>query len=254
MPVTNEEIAAIFETMATLLEMKGDSIFKIRAYQRAARTIGELSFSLEQGVKDQVDFKKIPGIGKAISDKIQEYCQSGGIATYDRLVGELPDGVLTMMSIPGVGPKTAMLIARELGVSTIEGVEKEILAGKLATLSGLGPKTAETILRHIRVLGSKDGRTPLGQALSVAEATVDYLKEQCPDLGELLPAGSLRRWEETIGDIDLVGGGGRGEETSSSSPEAVSEALVSIPGLREVLGQGSKENQRGAGVGHPGGP
>jgi len=234
MPVTNEEIAAIFEDMSTLLEMKGDSIFKIRAYQRAARTIGELPFSLEQGVKDQADFKKIPGIGKAISDKIQEYCQNGRILAHDRLVGELPDGVLTMMSIPGVGPKTAMLIARELGVSTIEGVEKEIHAGKLAALPGLGPKTAETILRHIRVMGSKDGRTPIGPALSVAEATMDYLREQCPDLVGLLPAGSLRRWEETIGDIDLVG-------TSSSSPEAVSEALVSIPGLQDVLGQGPKK-------------
>ena len=234
MPVSNEEIAAIFEDMATLLEMKGDSIFKIRAYQRAARTIGELSFSLEQGVKDQVDLKKIPGIGKAISDKIQEYCHSGGIVAYDRLVGELPDGVLTMLSIPGVGPKTAMLIARELGVSTIEGVEKEIHAGKLAALPGLGPKTAETILRHIRVMGSKDGRTPIGTALSVAEATVDYLREKCPDLGELLPGGSLRRWEETIGDIDLVG-------TSSASPEAVSDALVALPGLQVVLGQGPKK-------------
>ena len=234
MPVTNEEIAAIFEEMATLLEMKGDSIFKIRAYQRAARTIGELSFSLEQGVKDQLDLKKIPGIGKAISDKIQEYCLSGRVTAYDRLVGELPDGVLTMLSIPGVGPKTAMLIARELGVSTIEGVEKEIHAGKLAALPGLGPKTAETILRHIRVMGSKDGRTPIGEALSVAEATVDYLKEQCPALGELLPAGSLRRWEETIGDIDLV-------VSISSTPEAVSEALVSLPGIQEVLGQGPKK-------------
>ena len=233
MPVTNEEIASVFEDMATLLEIKGDSIFKIRAYQRAARTIVELSFSLEQGVKDQVDFKKIPGIGKAISEKIQEYCQSGRIVSHDRLVGELPDGVLTMMSIPGVGPKTAMLIARELGVSTIEGLEKEVHAGKLAALPGLGPKTAETILRHIRVIGSKDGRTPLGSALSVAEATVDYLREQCPDLGQLVPAGSLRRWEETIGDIDLVG--------TSSSPETVSEALVSISGLQEVLGKGPKK-------------
>ena len=234
MPVTNEEIAAIFENMATLLEMQGDSIFKIRAYQRAARTIGELSFSLEQGVKDQVDLKKIPGIGKAINDKIQEYCQVGRIAAYDRLVGELPDGVLTMMTIPGIGPKTAMLITRELGVSTIEGVEKEIQAGKLAALPGLGPKTAETILRHIRVMGSMDGRTPIGQALSVAEDTVEYLRERCPHLGRLLPAGSLRRWEETIGDIDLVVG-------VSSSPEAVSEALVSIPGLQEVLGKGPKK-------------
>ena len=233
MPVTNEEIAEIFENMAVLLEMKGDSIFKIRAYQRATRTIGELSFSLAQGVKDQVDFKKIPGIGKAISDKIQEYCQSGRVAAYDRLVGELPDGVLTLMSIPGVGPKTAVLIARELGVSTVEGLEREIHAGKLAALPGLGSKTAETILRHIRVMGSKEGRTPIGEALAVAEATVAYLRDTCPDLDQLLPAGSLRRWEETIGDIDLVG--------TSPSPGAVSEALVSIRGLQEVLVQGPKK-------------
>ena len=139
MPVSNEDIAEIFENMATLLEMKGDTVFKIRAYQRAARTIGHLSFSLEQAVGEGVDLKKIPGIGKAISEKTQEYLETGRIRAYDELVGELPDGVLTLMTIPGIGPKSAMLITQELGISTIEGIEKAVHDGSLAALPRMGP-------------------------------------------------------------------------------------------------------------------
>ena len=190
--------------MRDTLTLDRDTIFKIRAYQRAARTIGQLSFPLEQGVRDEVDLKKIPGIGKAISDKIREYLQSGRVSAYDKLLVELPDGVLTLMTIPSIGPKTAMLISQELGVSTIEGVEKAIHEGQLASLPGLGERTAENILRHIHSLRTKDGRTPIGQALSLAEETVHSLRQACPHLVQLLPAGSLRRWEETIGDIDLV--------------------------------------------------
>ena len=124
MPVSNDEIAELFENMATLLEMKGDTVFKIRAYQRAARTINQLSFPLEQAVRDAVDLKKIPGIGKAISEKTQEYLLTGRVDAYERLLAELPDGILTLMTIPGIGSKSAMLIAQELGVSTIEGIEK----------------------------------------------------------------------------------------------------------------------------------
>lgn len=233
MPVSNDEIADLFENMATLLEMKGDTIFKIRAYQRAARTISQLSFPLEQGVRDEVDLKKIPGIGKAINDKIHEYLQNGQVSAYEKLLAELPDGVLTLMTIPGIGPKSAMLISRGLGVSTIEGVEKAIHEGRLASLPGLGEKTAENILRHIHSLGTKDGRTPIGQALSLAEETVLALRQACPHLAQLQPAGSLRRWEETIGDIDLVG--------ISPEPEAVGQALVALPEVREVLGQGPKK-------------
>ena len=233
MPVSNDEIAELFENMATLLEMKGDTVFKIRAYQRAARTISQLSLPLEQGVREEVDLKKIPGIGKAINDKIREYLKSGRVSAYDKLLAELPDGVLTLLTIPGIGPKTAMLISQELGVSTIEGVEKAIHEGQLASLPRLGGKTAENILRHIHSLRTKDGRTPIGQALSLAEETVCALRQECPHIAQLHPAGSLRRWEETIGDIDLVG--------TSAQPEAVSQALVNLPGVQEVLGQGPKK-------------
>ncbi len=239
MPVTNEEIAELFENMATLLEMKGDTVFKIRAYQRAARTISQLSFPLEQAVRDEVDLKKIPGIGKAISEKTQEYLNTGRVDAYERLLAELPDGVLTLMTIPGIGSKTAMLITQELGVSTIEGIEKAIHEGKVAALPRMGQRTADNILHHIHSLrtmdGRRNGRTPIGQALAVAEETAAALQAQCPYLEQLYPAGSLRRWEETIGDIDLVG------VAPESLQAGVGDALVALPGVQEVMAHGPKK-------------
>ena len=235
MPATNEEIAHLFENMATLLEMKGDTVFKIRAYQRAARTISHLSFSLEQAVREEVDLKKIPGIGKAISDKTQEYLATGRVRAYEELIGELPDGVLTLMDIPGIGPKSALLISQELGVSTIEGIEKAIHDGSLAALPRMGQRTADNILRHLRVLGSKDGRTPIGPALTAAEETVAALRAECPYVEQLYPAGSLRRWEETIGDIDLVG------VAPEDLQAAVGDVLVELPAVQEVLVHGPKK-------------
>lgn len=231
--ITNEEVAELFEDMATLLEIKGDTVFKIRAYQRVSRTISQLSFSLAQAVANDVDLKKVPGIGKAISDKIHEMVATGQVSAYQRLKEEMPEGVLAIMSIPGIGPKTAALIANELKVSTIEGLEQAIQEGKLAVLPGLGQKTADTILRNIQNMRTKDSRTPIGEALAAAEAVVSALREQCPHIGLLYPVGSLRRWEETIGDIDLIG--------TSPHPQEVSQALVSLPEVANVLVHGEKK-------------
>jgi DNA polymerase (family 10) len=233
MSVSNEEIAQLFENMASFLEMKGDAVFKVRAYQRAARTIEQLPFELEQAVAEGMDLKKVPGIGKAINDKIYELVQTSKVSAYEKLLSELPQGALEIMTIPSVGPKTARLIAKELGVSTIEELEQAIRAGKVAGLPGLGGKTADNILHHIESMRIKDQRTPIGEALSIAERVVSVLREKCPHIGQLYPAGSLRRWEETIGDIDLVG--------TSPHPEEVSQALVSLPEVQEVLGHGTKK-------------
>ena len=234
MPVDNEEIVQLFENMATLLEMKGDTVFKIRAYQRAARTIDQLSFPLEQAVRDQADLKKIPGIGKAISEKIQELLQTGQVAAYEKLLAELPEGVLNLMDIPGIGPKTAMLLSQELKVVTVAELEQAIQAGRLAALPRMGQKTADNILRSIQSLRTKDSRTPIGEALKAAEQTVAALRQECPHIDLLYPAGSLRRWEETIGDIDLVGTAGH--------PEEVGNALVSLSTVQEVLVHGPKKS------------
>ena len=148
-PVINKGIAEVFRNMAALLEMKGDSIFKIRAYQKAARTIEELSFPLEGAVKDGMNLKSIPGIGDAISSKIQELIATGKVATYERLKAELPDAALVLMDVPGVGPKTAMFIAQELGLSTIAEVEKAIEDGRLAALLSIDKETSRSVLQNI---------------------------------------------------------------------------------------------------------
>ena len=232
---TNQAIAELFENMAALLEMKGDTIFKIRAYQRAARTIDQLPLSLEQAVKDGMELKSIPGIGDAISKKIHDLVTIGRVETYERLKSELPDGVLTLMNVPGIGPRTAMLVAKELGATTIEGVEKTALDGSLAALPNMGEKTAQNILRHIRSLRTKDQRMPIGQALPVAERVISALRDQCPDLGEMSPVGSLRRWKETVGEIDIMGTG--------RNPAQVMDALVGLPVVQAVLGHGQKKSR-----------
>ena len=162
MPTTNEEIAEVFDNMASLLEMKGDSIFKIRAYQRAARTVENLPFTLEQAVRDGMDLKSIAGIGDAISKKIEDLVINGKVEAYERLKAELPDGVLTLMNVPGVGPKTALRIAQESGANTLEEMEKAILHGRLASLPGMGDTMAQNIVRHIRSQRANGNEVPVG--------------------------------------------------------------------------------------------
>ena len=229
----NGQIAQAFEELAILSEMKGEVVFKVRAYQRAARTIDQLPISLESAVNDGVDLKTIPGVGSAISSKIQELVTTGSMQTYEKLKAELPPGVLTLMNVPGIGPKTAMLVATELGTSTVEEMESAILAGRLSALPRMGEKTAENILRHIRSLRSKDGRTPIGQALPIAESIIDSLRHACPGIRQMEYAGSLRRWQETIGDIDIMG----------TAPDAVPviDALASLSSVQQLLVKGPKK-------------
>ena len=233
MAPTNEQIAELFENMGSLLEMKGDTIFKIRAYQRAARTIEQLSSPLAQAVENGEDLTKIPGVGKAISEKIAEFIGTGQVAAYQRLLEELPPGVLDLKDIPGIGPKTAVAIGVELGISTVEGVAEAAADGRLAGLPRMGQKAADSILRHIEAFQAIGSRTPIGQALPIAEEVIAALRKQCPEIGPLFPAGSLRRWEETIGDIDLIG--------TAPDPEAVGDALVALPMIKDVLVHGPKK-------------
>ena len=233
MAATNEQIAELFENMGTLLEMKGDGVFKIRAYQRAARTIEQLASPLATAVANGEDLTKIPGVGKVISEKIAEFISTGQVSAYERLVEELPPGVLDLKEIPGVGPKMAMAISQQLGISTVDGVAEAAADGRLATLPRMGKRAAEGILRHINAFKGMGSRTPIGEALPVAEEVMNALREQCPEIDQLFPVGSLRRWEETIGDIDLIG--------TSPNPESVSDAFVALQMVKDVLVHGPKK-------------
>ena len=229
-PISNEEIVRLFNDMAAMLEIKGDSVFKIRAYQRAANTIEQLSWSLAAAAAAGDDLRKIPGVGKAISEKVQEYVATGRVVAHDRLAGELPPNVLDLLEVPGMGPKTVKAAVAELGIGSVVELEQAALDGRLAQLPRMGKRSAENILRHIRAQRMRSDRTPLGVASETCAAVSAQLFDACPGLVSLTSAGSLRRWEETIGDIDLI--------AVSENPAETGAALTAVAGIREVLVHG----------------
>ena len=186
--MNNAAIAQVFQDMADLLELKEDNPFKIRAYQKAARAIETLPEELDQVMKEG-RLREIPGVGEAISQKITELLTTGKLGAYEKLRSEFPEGVINLMSIPGVGPKTALRITKELGISNVDELEKAILDGKVASLYRLGDKTAENILHHIQTLRRKDTRIPIGEALPLADEIVSALQKQT-GVRNLTPAGS----------------------------------------------------------------
>lgn len=233
MPFSNDDIAKIFERMADLSELKGEVVFKVRAYQRAARAIEQQLEPLEQWVREGRDLKAIPGVGKEIANKITELVTTGRMDAYERAKAEFPEGVLTLMDIPGVGPKTAHRLVTELGVTSVKELEQAIVDGRVAALPRLGQKAADNILRHIRTLGTKERRIPLGKALPIAEQVVAALRQRCPSLMDAVPVGSMRRWKETVGDIDVIALGRNGPQ--------VLDAFATLPQVVEVLGHGEKK-------------
>ncbi len=226
----NEQISEVFETIAALLEVKEESSFTVRAYQRAARTIGRFPVELERMIDEGQDLTEIPGIGKAISEKIKELVDTGKLGYLERLKGELPEGVLDLINVPGLGPKTIVRLWKELDITTIPELTEGIKDGRVASLPRLGEKAAENILRHIEMTRTKDQRMPVGRAMRVSGRLIAALRAQCPSVSKLEAAGSLRRFEETIGDIDLV--------CTAGNPREVLDALVQQPNVAEVLAHG----------------
>ena len=229
--MNNPQIAEVLENIAGLLEMKGESVFTVRAFQRVARTIDHLPTELEQMVREGRDLKEVPGVGQAIADKISELVSSGKLEYYEKLRSEFPDGILDVMHVPGVGPKTTKRMWDELGVSSVPELERAIRDGGLAALPRMGKKKAENILREIQSARTKDDRVPIARAMPASERIMAALRQQCPSIDRLEAAGSLRRFEETVGDIDLV--------CTAGDPQQVLDALVALPNAAQVLGHGA---------------
>jgi len=225
----NTEIAKVFQDMADLLELKGENPFKIRAYQRAARAIEHLPKELEIMVEEGEDLQSIPGVGEAIAKKITELVTTGKLRVYEELKAEFPEGITALLEIPGIGPKTAKRLSTELGIKSVDELEQAIKDGRVAKLFRMGEKTAENILQQIQALRRKDQRIPIGEALPVVEEVLGALRT-IPGVKNLTAAGSLRRFRETVGDIDLMG--------TADNPEEVIKAFVSLPQIRQVLAQG----------------
>jgi len=215
--------------MADLLELKGENVFKIRAYQRAARAIEYLPKEIEIMLQAGEDLQTIPGVGEAIAKKTIELVNTGKLGAYEELKAQFPEGITRLLEIPGIGPKTANRLSTELGIMSVDELEKAIKDGRVAKLFRLGDKTADNILQQIQALRRKDQRIPIGAALPVVDEVLDALGK-LPGVKNLTAAGSLRRFKETVGDIDLMG--------TADNPEEVINAFVNLPQIREVVAKG----------------
>jgi DNA polymerase (family 10) len=231
--MTNSEIAERFGTIVSLLQMKGEKSFTVRAYQRAERTIERFPRDMDAMVAEGEDLTEIPGVGKAISNKITELVITGKMSYLERLESEFPDGVLDLVEIPGLGPKTIVRLWKELDVTSIDALEAAVEDGRVASLPRMGKKSAENIGRAIQFAKSKSDRFPIARAMDISRRLTAYLRENCDGISELVVCGSLRRFEETVGDLDLV--------CVTSDPAGAMDAMAGMDGVANVLGHGEKK-------------
>ncbi len=200
----NAEIADIFSRMARLLEFRGENPFKIAAYEKAARSIKRLETDLNSTYQEG-RLSRVPGVGKAIEDKIEEMLTTGTFEAYERTVAEIPPGVIEIMDISGIGPKTAKVLYERLAIASIGDLIKAAEEHRIRRLPRMGPKQEERILRaaRSRVQSSDFRRTPLAVATAIARQITEELSYS-PYISKVVPAGSLRRRKETVGNIDLI--------------------------------------------------
>jgi DNA polymerase (family 10) len=201
--VENKSIADLFTEIADILDIQGENPFRIRSYRNAARTIGDLSESLEDLIAGGKNPEEIPGIGKSIHEKILEIVKTGKCQALEELRKKTPPGLTELLRLEGLGPKKVKLLYGELGVDSVDRLEKAAQAGRLRNLAGMGEKTEEKILKSIERFRAGIGRFKLSTGFTYAEALERYLRE-VPGVKRLDPAGSLRRRSETIGDLDIL--------------------------------------------------
>ncbi len=230
--MTNQEIASILQDIGELLEVKGEVVFKTRAYLKAAQAIQSWPEALDR-TASLGKLESIPGVGKAIAEKVKTLLATGSLPFYENLLGEFPAGMLSLLDVPGVGPKSAYRFSKELGIGSPEELEAAAKAGKLRVLSGMGEKREEAILRSLEQFRRKDTRRPLVNVLPFVRDIMRTLQE-IGSAQRLTPAGSVRRFEETIGDVDIIG--------TSDEPDAFMDAFVALPVVQEVKGHGSTKS------------
>jgi DNA polymerase (family 10) len=218
----NEAVAALLREYAELIIIAGGDPFRVRNYERAAKSVAGYPSDVS-GMSD-AELQRIPGVGKSIAAKIAEFRDTGSIAALADLRARVPDGVRELTRIPGLGPRRALQVNRELGITDAAQLAEAIRMGKLRNLDGFGVKSEERILRGIEV--ATTGRVTLNVALGVATELVSALTplaERCEY------AGSLRRWRETIGDVDILAATGDPDPVIAAFIEQGDEVLVSGP-------------------------
>jgi DNA polymerase (family 10) len=223
-----ERVAEILLEIGTLLELQGENPFKTRAYQNAARTLESLSEPLPNLVAEK-QLGRIKGIGAALEQKITELVETGKLAYYDKLKASIPPGLIDLLQIPGLGPKKIRALQQQLGVDSVEKLEAACRKGEVAQLDGFGEKTQTNLLEGIERRRAYASKHLISEAWLSAEPLLEGLRAH-PGVIRCSAAGSLRRFKEVIGDIDLL--------ASSKNPKEVIEFFTTQPDVIKVTARG----------------
>lgn len=227
-PPTNAEIADKLLRIRTLMEFAGEAFFKFMAYERAASAVqnaGPVPELIAAGT-----LRDLPGIGKTIAGRIEEICARGTCGLLEELESKYPPTLVELLDVPGVGMKTAAAMFEQLGIASLADLEAALESGRISELPRLGKKSIENMRRGILAYKGRKQRTPLGKALPLAREIIAYLRERTP-AGDLTAAGSLRRQEVTVGDIDIV--------CTSDRPDEVISTFAKWEAAEAVLAEGS---------------
>lgn len=232
---TNHQLAAIFQQMADVHTILEDDRFRINAYAKAARVIGELPMDLADVGAEAPLLAKVEGIGKSTASKIAEFLQTGKIKAHEDVMKRIPHGLLDLLQVSGLGPKTVGLMWTQAGIESMDDLKEKLKTDELTALPRMGAKSLEKIRKSIAFLESTGGRVNIGKALPIAIWFIDQLKT----LGEVMQiqyAGSLRRGKETIGDLDLL------VASTPENTQKISDFFVQLPGVTQVLAQGQTKS------------
>lgn len=227
----NKQVAGVLYEIAQLLELHEENIFKIRAYQNAARSLE----GLKENVTDLVTagrLQEVPGIGKAIAEKISELIRTGKIDYYEKLKANYPATLFELMRVPNLGPKKIRKLYDDLGITNLKDLEFACLDNRISEMRGFGKKTQERILEGIKTAATAQGHHLISRALPVAQEILEYMRG-CKSLDRIEIAGSVRRWKEVISDLDFV--------ASSSNPVAVHKYFLTLPFIHSVIARGDSK-------------
>ena len=230
MPVHNADVAAVFEEIADLLEIEGSNPFRIRAYRNAARTLRGLPREVGAMLDEGEDLTELPGIGEDLAGKIKEIVETGTATALEEHRKKVPKTLTELLRIPGIGPKRVKTLYRDLGIRTLDQLQKAAQDGRVRSIQGFGEKTERYILDQLKKRAGEEKRFQLAVATQYAEALVAYLKGS-PGVKQVVVAGSYRRARETIGDLDIL--------ITATSGSPVMDRFLSYPEVEEILAHGT---------------
>ncbi len=230
----NPEVAQIFDEVADLLELEGENPFRIRAYRRAAVTVRDLSEPIAKIVAEHRErLGELPGIGQDLAGKIATVVETGDLPLRRELGRQVPSGLRALMTVPGCGPKRAMLLHKQLKVASIDDLRRAASRHAIRELKGFGAKTEDNILKALDELPQSSQRMYLADAQSYADAVLRHLQD-CPGVLHIDMAGSYRRRKETVGDLDVL--------VAAKSASKVMERLIHFEGVSQVLAHGDTKS------------